>query len=965
MTKVRSTGSACAPNNPRPSPARPSPSVSVQTKHAASAEPERLLGPAQRRPWPASGKSEEFGAGGPADGASVHGPAPEPLPASADADALDPSLLLRALWRSDDAVHQLAYRHGATGGFSHIAVRDVDHAMDESRRLDAAGGDVYLACAEYLNTDSRKAENALGAFAVWADVDCGDEKAAAGKGYANLSAASAAIKAFCQEVGLPKPTYVVESGGGLQIYWVFLRRLENEAWKSHARSLKALCAAHGFLVDPSRSADIASVMRMPGTSNRKYVPARPVRLIKADAEYLDPDYFSQQLRHALGRGRPSSVGTSGDTPSTQTGGASDPPPDPARLESALRFIDCDCDDETWKLRVIAPMAREARVHPASACELKALAQRWSRGDLRGQPSTKWVTPGTGGKTGEQTFDAVWSRFLTNDYPGTPTTLGTVYHLAKDSGWEAPGEGFGRVEDAEIDDTFTGACETLEAMLDRVRDGDAGAPLEDKSIGALAVLRAHSLADYYRFRAELKKANGKVSLTAIDAAVDERLDKSTSAETHHGYAKGLLKQMTVPGNPPVAHGGALFVVDPASNLWVPKELDELTRLAAERFDGAPHCKRRADYQGVAQHAIAMAASPGFFEQAPIGIACPDGLIHIKDDAICREPLTAAHRQRVALGFSPIDQPTPLFDKFLHETFQSKVDGEEAEQTRLAQEIAGAIMVGLTARHHKAVLLYDPYGRAGKGTFVSILERLVPPEHVTAVSPFKWDREYYVAGLSGSRLNVVGELQDSDPIPAAPFKTIIGRDRVTGRNPAGRPFSFQNEATHVFMSNHLINTRDHTEAFFARWLLLEFPNSRIKLGLPVDADLAARIIASEMPGIAHWALQGARRLLRNGRFSSSAVHNRLMAKWRRSTSSVEEFIHEECDPSGDTSTYVKRSEFYVRYRTWCSENGRRPYSKAHVKELLEYNVALGVKLASLNGYEVFRGLAFRAEDPSIGL
>src|SRR5690606_19165172 len=136
------------------------------------------------------------------------------------------------------------------------------------------------------------------------------------------------------------------------------------------------------------------------------------------------------------------------------------------------------------------------------------------------------------------------------------------------------------------------------------------------------------------------------------------------------------------------------------------------------------QRRSDYQGVAQHTLAIASSPGFFEQAPVGIACPDGLIYIKDDKICREPLTEADRQRVALGFSPVQQPTPLFDKFLHETFQSKVDGEEAEQIRLAQEIAGAIMVGLTAKHHKAVVLYDPYGRAGKGTFLSILEGLVP-------------------------------------------------------------------------------------------------------------------------------------------------------------------------------------------------------------------------------------------------
>ena len=37
-----------------------------------------------------------------------------------------------------------------------------------------------------------------------------------------------------------------------------------------------------------------------------------------------------------------------------------------------------------------------------------------------------------------------------------------------------------------------------------------------------------------------------------------------------------------------------------------------------------------------------------------------------------------------------------------------------------------------------------------------------------------------------------------------------------------------------------------------------------------------------GIAYWALEGARRLIANGDFSKSTAHDRLMAKWRRSTS-----------------------------------------------------------------------------------
>ena len=150
------------------------------------------------------------------------------------------------------------------------------------------------------------------------------------------------------------------------------------------------------------------------------------------------------------------------------------------------------------------------------------------------------------------------------------------------------------------------------------------------------------------------------------------------------------------------------------------------------------------------------------------------------------------------------------------FKSDIPNEEEQQVILIQEIVGAIMLGLMARYQKAVQFYDPFGRAGKGTLERMITGLIPDEFVSAVSPFKWDNEYYLASLAGSRLNTVGELSDSKPIPAAAFKTVTGGDLLTGRHPTHRPFTFKNEAAHLFMSNHLITTNDHSEALFTRWL-----------------------------------------------------------------------------------------------------------------------------------------------------
>lgn len=430
----------------------------------------------------------------------------------------------------------------------------------------------------------------------------------------------------------------------------------------------------------------------------------------------------------------------------------------------------------------------------------------------------------------------------------------------------------------------------------------------------------------------------------------------SRQTHHAFAEDVLDELTVDDWRPVFYEGALYAVDKDSRLWLRREQSELERLIAGRHDGKMNCKKRGDYTGIALHALSLVARETFFSEAPIGLACPDGFYRVSGTETIREDLAPEHRQRVRLDFSPSKEKTPRFDAFLEETFRTEDPEEEQQQIALVQEIAGAVMLGLLHTYQKAVLFYDPYGRAGKGTLESIFRRLVPESFVTAVSPFTWDKEYYVMALAGSRFNVVGELPDGKSIPAANFKTVIGGDLVTGRNPAGRPVTFRSEAAHLFMSNHLINTREHSEAFFARWLIVEFPNSRLKSGLPIDPYVASRIVeAGELPGIADWALKGAQRLLRQKAFSSSRAHQRLMEKWRRTSSSLDEYVH-ECCLLGEGRT-ARRSDFYKEYKAWCQENGRVPFSKSRLKELLLSNIGLRVTCSELNGYETFRGVSIK--------
>lgn len=492
---------------------------------------------------------------------------------------------------------------------------------------------------------------------------------------------------------------------------------------------------------------------------------------------------------------------------------------------------------------------------------------------------------------------------------------------------------------------------ISELLPKVKE-DGAVALEKPMVEALAVIQQADPAEYQRQRAALKVANKSVALGAVDRTVKACMAEISNVETHHGYAKTSLKELTEGDWSPVGHQGGLNVVNPAIGLWERKPVESLIRMVAERHDAKEHCARSSDYRAIAEHMVSLATDEHFFADAPNGLACPGGFYQISGGEITLVPLTPAHRQRVMLDFTPTEIATPLFDKFLHETFQSPHEGEEAQQITLVQEIVGAIMLGIIHKYQFAVLFYEPFGRAGKGTLEKQIRALVPKEFISAISPFKWHHDYHVATLAGKRLNVVGELPENEPIPASAFKSVIGGDLVTGRHPTHRPITFANEAAHLFMSNHTITTKDQSEAFFARWKIVEFPNSRLKSGLPLDENLAQRIIDNELPGIAWWGLQGAARVLRNGKFSASTAHDRLLAKWRRSTNTLEEFIHECCVLSIDCQ--YRRSEFYKTYADWCSETGRKPFSKGRVKDLLEHNLGMGIRLVEIDGYETFVGI-----------
>jgi len=160
-------------------------------------------------------------------------------------------------------------------GFRHSWGPDNAWLVKKTHDLDALpNAHVYYGCSSFqpgphhLGKYHRRQEYVLLVRSFWVDLDVGKSLPNKPPKYATQREAADAIVAFAANTGLPTPM-LVSSGGGVHAYWPMDRDMTVAEWKPLAQALKRALTAAGVLFDPTRTADEASVLRPPGTTNRK------------------------------------------------------------------------------------------------------------------------------------------------------------------------------------------------------------------------------------------------------------------------------------------------------------------------------------------------------------------------------------------------------------------------------------------------------------------------------------------------------------------------------------------------------------------------------------------------------------------------------------------------------------------------------------------------------------------------
>jgi len=251
--------------------------------------------------------------------------------------------------------------------------------------------------------------------------------------------------------------------------------------------------------------------------------------------------------------------------------------------------------------------------------------------------------------------------------------------------------------------------------------------------------------------------------------------------------------------------------------------------------------------------------------------------------------------------------PLIKKFLKEVLPTNDD------ILSIQELFGYCL-------YKEYLIHKAFmfvggGSNGKSTLIKILKHFLGKENCAAVPLHQIEGDKFaVASLFGKLANMFADLPAKALKDSSLFKMLTGEDNIPAEKKFKDKFFFQNYSKMIFSANQIPKTPDESDAFFRRWIILQFPNQFT--GSSDDKKLIYRLTTdAEMSGLLNYAIEGLKRLLEKGDFTSAKSIEEMREVYMRQSDSVMSFIMDCLEVS--ISDHIGKKELYTRYTEYCRE------------------------------------------------
>ena len=282
-------------------------------------------------------------------------------------------------------------------------------------------------------------------------------------------------------------------------------------------------------------------------------------------------------------------------------------------------------------------------------------------------------------------------------------------------------------------------------------------------------------------------------------------------------------------------------------------------------------------------------------------------------------------RLAVNFSPIDKPMPLFNKWLNDVF-------EPDDITTIQEIFGYCLIPTTAVQEAFFLVGDAgTGKSGMGT---ILEGLLGNAFETMETQQLVTERFQIAKVENKLVVYDDDLGSSALRDTGTFKKLITADQeIPAERKYGDPYTFRSFAKVVASTNVMLTSLfDDSDGFYRR-LHPVHVKKKDEDRKPIR-NFYQMILEQEKPQILRWALKGLKRVIENGwEVHWSQRSREYMGDTKARTTPFEDFLSDCCEltSSGDVTT----AELQKAFELWTKSNGLPEISKRRFSNWISDN------------------------------
>lgn len=362
--------------------------------------------------------------------------------------------------------------------------------------------------------------------------------------------------------------------------------------------------------------------------------------------------------------------------------------------------------------------------------------------------------------------------------------------------------------------------------------------------------------------------------------------------------------------------------------------EILKVISNEYGNLPAAKRNSDHLGI-YNVMKSQLAPTLADVEIKGVNFANGFVDI-DGKLHPHSRKFGCTYTLPYRYIENEKLPPKFEAFLKSVWGDEPDYND--RVKALREAMAVTIFGCGTSFARAVLLFG-IAKSGKSQLLRIIEKLLPQEIVSYVTPYKFDSTFEVVGLSRSKLNICGELDETKPIQGALFKQIVDGSEMEGRYLYGQSFKFKPQATHWFASNHLPKTKDATEGFNRRWLILTF-NKMVTKENQIR-DIGDIIAAEERESIAAWAIGAMKELQTRGDFTLPPSHFTILNEMISENDTLFFFLVSEEGPRLEKNSSILTDTLYQSYRNFCySVASARPVGlRKFYTRLKELGILLG--------------------------